>query len=117
MVRPDPLVIAARRIGTRVQVINLKRFQCSQHRCFPVVGGVLVHKDIDHLTQLFATTLGPYLLRAYNRLAAHWRTARAAAVAGRAAALLRRGLARRRAAVLEPGAEQSGHADAGRRAP
>lgn len=74
-------MIAARRIGTRVQVIDLKRFQCSQHRCFPVVGGVLVHKDIDHLTQLFATTLGPYLLRAYNRLAAHWRTARAAAVA------------------------------------
>lgn len=25
--------------------------------------GVLVHKDVDHLTQLFARTLGPYLLR------------------------------------------------------
>jgi hypothetical protein len=81
VLRPDPLVIAARRIGTRVQVIDLKRFQCSTHRCFPVVGGVLVHEDIDHLTRLFATTLGPYLLRAYNRLAAHWRkpAARAAA--------------------------------------
>jgi hypothetical protein len=79
VLRPDPLVIAARRIGTRVQVIDLKRFQCSKHRCFPVVGGVLVHKDIDHLTRLFATTLGPYLMRAYNRLARHWPKATAAA--------------------------------------
>jgi hypothetical protein len=80
VMRPDPLVIAARRIGTRVQVIDLERFQCSTHRCFPVVGGVLVHKDIDHLTRRFATTLGPYLKRAFERLASHWRTASAAAV-------------------------------------
>jgi hypothetical protein len=79
VLRPDPLVIAARRIGTRVQVIDLKRFQCSKRQCFPVVGGVLVHKDIDHLTRLFAATLGPYLLRAFDRLSAHWRTASAAA--------------------------------------
>jgi SGNH domain (fused to AT3 domains) len=78
VLRPDPLVIAARRIGTRVQVIDLKRFQCSAKRCFPVVGGVLVHQDIDHLTREFATTLGPYLLRAYDRLAARWPRARAA---------------------------------------
>jgi hypothetical protein len=70
--RTDPLVLAARRIGTRVQVIDLKRFQCSSSVCFPVVGGVLVHQDIDHLTRLFATTLGPYLLRAFDRLAAAW---------------------------------------------
>ena len=79
VLRPDPLVIAARRIGTRVQVIDLKRFQCSRHRCFPVVGGVLVHKDIDHLTNLFASTLGPYLLRAFDRLSGHWHKAAAAA--------------------------------------
>jgi hypothetical protein len=81
VLQPDPLVIAARRIGTRVQVIDLTRFQCSRHRCFPVVGGVLVHQDIGHLTRLFATTLGPYLLRAFNRMANHWHTARAAAAA------------------------------------
>jgi hypothetical protein len=81
VLRPDPLVIAARRIGTRVQVIDLKRFQCSTRRCFPVVGGVLVHKDIDHLTRRFATSLGPYLLRAYKRLASHWHTASARAAA------------------------------------
>jgi len=86
VLRPDPLAIAARRIGTRVQVIDLKRFQCSAHRCFPVVGGVLVHKDIDHLTRLFATTLGPYMLRAYDRLARRWPkvTARTAAVPAQA---------------------------------
>jgi hypothetical protein len=30
------------------------------------VGGALVHKDVDHLTQVFARTLGPYLLRAID---------------------------------------------------
>jgi hypothetical protein len=86
VLHPDPLAIAARRIGTRVQVIDLKRFQCSRHRCFPVVGGVLVHKDIDHLTRLFATTLGPYMLRAYNRLARRWPKASARAAAAPAQA-------------------------------
>lgn len=79
VLRPDPLVLAARRIGTRVQVIDLERFQCSRHLCFPVVGGVLVHEDIDHLTRLFATTLGPYLLRAFDHLSSRWRVATAAA--------------------------------------
>src|SRR4051794_3899301 len=81
VVRPDPLVEAARRIGTRVQVIDLSRFQCDSRLCYPVVGGVLVHQDLDHLTRLFAETLGPYLTRAYDRLAAHWRRPRAAAAA------------------------------------
>jgi hypothetical protein len=35
-----------------------------------VIGGVLVHKDDHHLTVVFATTLGPYLLREVNRLVA-----------------------------------------------
>jgi hypothetical protein len=82
VLRPDPLVLAARRIGTRVQVIDLKRFQCSTHRCFPVVGGVLVHQDIDHLTREFAATLGPYLLRAFKRLEKHWKAPAATRSAG-----------------------------------
>ena len=36
--------------------------------CFPVIGGVLVRKDTDHLTQRFAATLGPILLRKLNAL-------------------------------------------------
>jgi hypothetical protein len=46
-----------------VQVIDLTHFMCGRRRCFPVVGGALVHKDPTHLTRVFATTLGPYLLR------------------------------------------------------
>ena len=46
----------------------MTRFICNRRRCFPVVGGVLVHKDIGHLTRLFSTTLGPFVLRALNRL-------------------------------------------------
>jgi hypothetical protein len=32
-----------------------------------VIGGALVRKDNTHLTSTFATTLGPYLLRAVSR--------------------------------------------------
>jgi hypothetical protein len=38
--------------------------QCAPPLCFPVVGGALVYKDDQHLTDVFATTLGPYLQRA-----------------------------------------------------
>lgn len=62
--RPDPAVAAARRTpGDRVRVADLTSFFCSARLCLPVIGGALVHKDIDHLTQTYAATLGPYLLR------------------------------------------------------
>jgi hypothetical protein len=57
----DPTVESALRVGRKV--IDLTPFFCSSRSCFPVVGGVLVHKDQDHLTQDFARTLGPYVLR------------------------------------------------------
>jgi hypothetical protein len=56
----------------RGDVIDLTRFQCSTRFCFPVVGGVLVHKDVDHITRTFARTLAPYLLRQFDRLSASW---------------------------------------------
>jgi hypothetical protein len=37
---------------------------CSPTRCLAVIGGVLVRKDGNHLTRTFATTLGPFVLRA-----------------------------------------------------
>ena len=55
--------------------MDLTPFFCDQRSCYPVVGGVLVHKDINHLTRHFAETLGPYLLRAVVGsycLASHW---------------------------------------------
>jgi len=68
-VRRDPAAIAARRRGMpRVHVVDLTRFMCSPRLCFPVVGGVLVHKDTTHLTPLFAGTLGPFLLQRVVRL-------------------------------------------------
>jgi hypothetical protein len=60
----DPAAAAAQRLHSpRVQVIDLTQQLCSPRLCYPVVGGVLVHKDIDHLTNAFAATLGPFLLR------------------------------------------------------
>ncbi len=68
-VKTDPAVIAARRTRSkRVHVIDLTPLMCSTKRCFPVIGGVLVHKDTTHLTPLFATTLGPFLLDKIRRL-------------------------------------------------
>jgi hypothetical protein len=68
--KPDPAVIAARlrphRAGLRVDAVDFTRFFCGARRCFPVVGHALVHKDIGHITQTFATTLGPYLDQVFS---------------------------------------------------
>ena len=62
--RADPAAVAASEAGSpRAQTVDLTDFFCGSRRCFPVVGGVLVYKDENHLTPLFAQTLGPYLLR------------------------------------------------------
>lgn len=67
--RRDPAAVAARRPNTsRVHVIDLTPAMCSPRLCFPVVGGVLVHKDKTHLTSLFAGTLGPLLASRVDRL-------------------------------------------------
>ena len=63
----DAAVVAARqRRSLRVHSIDLTRFMCDRRRCYPVVGGALAFKDGQHLTDVFATTLGPYLQRAYE---------------------------------------------------
>jgi hypothetical protein len=65
---PDPAAIAAARLrSARVHVADLTRFFCGRRRCFPVVGGVLVFKDMSHITSVFARTLGPFLLRILDR--------------------------------------------------
>ena len=64
---PDAAVTAARTLRRPgVRVVDLSYQVCDRTRCFPVVGGVLVHKDLDHLTPQFAATLGPILLRKLN---------------------------------------------------
>ena len=59
---PDPAVTAARRMRGRVHVLDMTPFFCSTTKCFPVVGGALVHKDADHITAVFARTLGPFMI-------------------------------------------------------
>lgn len=67
--RRDAAAIAARRPGmARVHLVDLTPAMCSPRLCFPVVGGVLVHKDKTHITALFAGTLGPLLQARVERL-------------------------------------------------
>ena len=49
-----------------MRLIDLSDFMCTATQCAPVVGGVLVLRDEDHLTRAFSQTLGPYLLRALD---------------------------------------------------
>jgi hypothetical protein len=67
--RDDPAVAAARSPAPgRVQVVDLTRYFCDPRVCFPVIGGVLVYKDANHLTDAYSTTLGPYLEHAVKAL-------------------------------------------------
>jgi hypothetical protein len=52
----------------RVKVIDMTPFMCGKRKCFPVVGGALVHKDGGHITQTFSRTLGPFLGRYVDRV-------------------------------------------------
>lgn len=62
--RRDPAVVAAQRLKSkRVHVLDMTRFFCDSARCYPVVGGALVHKDTTHITAIFARTLGRFMLR------------------------------------------------------
>jgi hypothetical protein len=73
-VHQDPDVVAAERLRSpRVQVVDLTHFFCGGRLCYPVIGGALVYRDdLEHLTNVFSTTLGPYLLDAIERLMATW---------------------------------------------
>ena len=60
----DPAVTAAHRLKSkRVHVLDMTRFFCDSVHCYPVVGGALVHKDTNHITAIFAKTLGRFMLR------------------------------------------------------
>jgi hypothetical protein len=62
---PDPAATAVAKLDpARFGLIDLSPFFCDTRSCYPVVGGVLVHKDINHITRRFAETLAPFLERA-----------------------------------------------------
>lgn len=70
----DPAARVARRIGPpRAQVVDMSNYLCGRRRCNVVIGGVLVYKDVHHLTREYSTTLGPYLNRKIVHLVAAWR--------------------------------------------
>ena len=66
--RDAAVVAAARMHSTRVQTIDMTSFFCNSKKCFPVVGGALVYKDVSHLTDVYASSLGPFLLRKLRAL-------------------------------------------------
>jgi hypothetical protein len=69
----DPQVAAARRERARhVQVVDLTSKLCSSRQCFPVIGGVLVYKDVHHFTLAFSRSLGPPLARAVDQAMSTW---------------------------------------------
>ncbi len=71
---PDPAATAARELPrARAQVIDMTKYMCDKRECDAVIGGVLVHKDLHHLTREFSTTLGPFLVRKINSLEVNWR--------------------------------------------
>ena len=68
-VEPDPAANAARKLhSARVRLIDMTRYFCTRRVCPPVIGGALVHKDRDHITDVYARTLGPFLRRHVRRL-------------------------------------------------
>ncbi len=68
---PDPAVSAARSLD--LPVVDLTRQFCDRRRCYPVIGGALVFRDVDHLTPTFAETLAPLLRRVVDRIRPTWR--------------------------------------------
>ena len=65
----DPPTTAARRMNSkRIHVIDMSRYFCDATRCPPVIGGVLVYKDLTHITSEYGKTLAPYLEREIRRL-------------------------------------------------
>ena len=64
----DPAATAARRApGKRIELVDMTRFFCGAHSCYPVVGGALVHKDNTHITATYGSTLAPFLGRRLRR--------------------------------------------------
>ena len=56
-------VADARMRSAGVTAIDLNRFFCDGHRCYPVIGGALVYKDTTHVLEPFMRSLTPYVER------------------------------------------------------
>ncbi len=68
--RADPQLDAIAQLHSpRVRAIDFTSSFCDARACYPVIGGALAFRDVDHLTPTFATTLAPLLRRHAARAA------------------------------------------------
>lgn len=63
---PDPAVTAAEGLAG-VTVIDLTRYFCFGETCPAVIGGVVVYRDGNHVTDAYVQTLAPALARELER--------------------------------------------------
>jgi hypothetical protein len=68
----DPAVAAAGLFGPRASVIDMSSYFCDKRLCYPVIGGVLVYADSNHITRAYSETLAPYLRRQIGVLLRAW---------------------------------------------
>ncbi|MCG5454248.1 acyltransferase [Micromonospora sp. PSH03] len=59
---------AAARSNNKVYLVDLNPAICPRERCSPVIGGVLVYRDNNHITATYAATLAPRLGTALDRV-------------------------------------------------
>ncbi len=59
---------AAARSNDKVHLVDLNSAICPRERCSPVIGGVLVYRDNNHITATYAATLAPRLGAALDRV-------------------------------------------------
>ncbi|MFL5844394.1 MAG: SGNH hydrolase domain-containing protein [Solirubrobacteraceae bacterium] len=65
----DPAAAAARRAHSRrIVLVDMTKYFCDATRCFPVIGGALVHKDNTHITATYGATIAPFLGRRLTKL-------------------------------------------------
>jgi hypothetical protein len=63
VVDDPPTVLATRAMAGRVPLVDLNDLICGAGTCSPVVGDVLVYRDVHHLSRTYVLTLEPYLDR------------------------------------------------------
>lgn len=69
IVRDTAVAAAAGLRSPRFRSVDLTEYFCDRRNCFAAIGGARVYADtLGHLTQTYARTLGPYLLRKVRRL-------------------------------------------------
>lgn len=54
-----------------VRFLDLSDYFCDARLCYPVVGNVMVYRNLNHLTATYARTLAPVLRREIVRIFAN----------------------------------------------